>query len=122
MRKVGQDAIGKLEQGLLDSESSLVTTASRIAASVAAALAGTTTIPDLPKLGAELTLPAPVNPASSKVIPIANAKQQQQQTTTAPASVPKIEQNLTINSPTPLTPSEVARQTKNASRQLVMEW
>lgn len=31
-------------------------------------------------------------------------------------------QNVTINSPTPLTPSEVARQTKNASRQLAMEW
>jgi len=31
-------------------------------------------------------------------------------------------QNLTINSPTPLSPSETARQTKNASRQLAMGW
>lgn len=34
----------------------------------------------------------------------------------------KITQNLTINSPIPLTPSETARQVKNASRQLAMGW
>lgn len=33
-----------------------------------------------------------------------------------------ITQHLTINSPTPLTPSETARQVKNASRQLAMGW
>lgn len=33
-----------------------------------------------------------------------------------------ITQNLTINSPIPLTPSETARQVKNASRQLAMGW
>jgi len=33
-----------------------------------------------------------------------------------------IVQNITINSPTPLTPSETARQVKNVSRQLAMEW
>lgn len=34
----------------------------------------------------------------------------------------QITQNITINSPTPLSPSETARQIKNASRQLAMEW
>jgi phage-related tail protein len=33
-----------------------------------------------------------------------------------------ITQNIVINSPTPLTPSETARQIKNASRQLALEW
>jgi len=33
-----------------------------------------------------------------------------------------ITQHITINSPEPLTPSEVARLTKNASKQLAMEW
>ncbi|AEE92513.1 conserved membrane protein of unknown function [Tepidanaerobacter acetatoxydans Re1] len=33
-----------------------------------------------------------------------------------------ITQNITINSPTPLTPAETARQIKNASRQLALEW
>jgi TP901 family phage tail tape measure protein len=33
-----------------------------------------------------------------------------------------ITQNITINSPTPLTPAETARQMKNASRQLALEW
>lgn len=33
-----------------------------------------------------------------------------------------VTQHITINSPDPLTPSEVARQTKNASQQLAMEW
>lgn len=33
-----------------------------------------------------------------------------------------ITQNITVISPSPLSPSEVARQTKNASRQLAMEW
>ena len=31
-------------------------------------------------------------------------------------------QNITINSPTPLTPAETARRIKNASRQLALEW
>lgn len=31
-------------------------------------------------------------------------------------------QNITINSPTPLTPSEIARQIKNTSRQMALEW
>lgn len=31
-------------------------------------------------------------------------------------------QNITINSPTPLNPSEVARQNKNAMRKLALEW
>ena len=31
-------------------------------------------------------------------------------------------QNIVINSPTPLSPSETARQIKNASRQLAMGW
>ncbi len=34
----------------------------------------------------------------------------------------QITQNITINSPTPLSPSETAREIKNASRQLAMEW
>ena len=33
-----------------------------------------------------------------------------------------ITQNIVINSPTPLTPAETARQIKNASRQLALEW
>ncbi len=33
-----------------------------------------------------------------------------------------ITQNITINSPTPLTPSEIARKNLQASRQLAMEW
>ena len=33
-----------------------------------------------------------------------------------------IVQNITINSPTPLTPSEIARQIKNTSRQMALEW
>ena len=33
-----------------------------------------------------------------------------------------ITQNITINSPTPLTPAETARRIKNASRQLALEW
>ena len=33
-----------------------------------------------------------------------------------------ITQHLTINSPTELSPSETARQIKNASRNLAMEW
>jgi phage-related protein len=33
-----------------------------------------------------------------------------------------ITQHITINSPKPLSPSETARQVKNASRQLAMEW
>lgn len=33
-----------------------------------------------------------------------------------------ITQHIVINSPTPLTPSETARQIKNASRQLALEW
>jgi TP901 family phage tail tape measure protein len=33
-----------------------------------------------------------------------------------------ITQNITISSPTPLTPAETARQIKNASRQLALEW
>ncbi len=33
-----------------------------------------------------------------------------------------ITQNITINSPAPLTPAETARQIKNASRQLALEW
>ena len=40
-------------------------------------------------------------------------------TSTRPGTVT---QYITINSPTPLTPSEVARQIKNASRRLAMEW
>ena len=31
-------------------------------------------------------------------------------------------QNITINSPTPLTSSEIARQIKNASRQMALDW
>ncbi|WP_431602540.1 phage tail protein [Ruminiclostridium papyrosolvens] len=34
----------------------------------------------------------------------------------------EIIQNITINSPTPLTPSEIARQIKNTSRQMALEW
>lgn len=34
----------------------------------------------------------------------------------------QVVQHITIESPTPLTPSEVARQTKNATRALAMEW
>lgn len=34
----------------------------------------------------------------------------------------EIIQNITINSPTPLTPAETARRIKNASRQLALEW
>ena len=33
-----------------------------------------------------------------------------------------IHQNITIHSPTPLTPAETARRIKNASRQLALEW
>lgn len=33
-----------------------------------------------------------------------------------------ITQHITINTPTPLTPAETARQIKNASRQLALEW
>jgi TP901 family phage tail tape measure protein len=33
-----------------------------------------------------------------------------------------ITQNITINSPNPLTPAETARRIKNASRQLALEW
>jgi len=33
-----------------------------------------------------------------------------------------VTQHITINSPTPLTPSEVARKTKQASQHLAMEW
>jgi hypothetical protein len=33
-----------------------------------------------------------------------------------------ITQHITINSPKPLSPSETARQVKNASRQLAMGW
>jgi hypothetical protein len=33
-----------------------------------------------------------------------------------------ITQNIVINSPTPLTPYDTARQIKNASRQLALEW
>lgn len=35
---------------------------------------------------------------------------------------PSITQNITVQSPTPLSPSETARQMKNASRALAMEW
>ena len=34
----------------------------------------------------------------------------------------EIVQNIVINSPKGLTPSETARQVKNASRNLAMEW
>ena len=34
----------------------------------------------------------------------------------------QIVQNITINSPTPLSPSEIARKNLQVSRQLAMEW
>lgn len=47
-------------------------------------------------------------------------------TPTAAASTPAkggdIHQHITINSPTPLTPSEIARKNLQVSRQLAMEW
>lgn len=45
-----------------------------------------------------------------------------QETKKLVGGVQGITQHITINSPTPLSPSEAARRIKNASRQLALEW
>ena len=117
---MGLDAIGKLADGMADAEGPLMDIVSGIVGNVQSAIRNVMAIPEV-GVGDAIALPTPVNPSSSKIIPITNATQQQTVTTT-PAATAQIEQNLTIISPEPLSPSETARLNKNASRQLAMDW
>lgn len=54
------------------------------------------------------------------VIPLTN--QQKESVYSGPDQNRSITQNITINSPSPLSPSEVARKSLQASRKLAMEW
>lgn len=119
MYQVGLDAIDKLEQGMLDSESSLLTTAESIASKVQSVIAAALNIP-------ASSLPDTNAGAAAGQLSLLNSGSGGGGTTTKTGTGVKtgtgnITQNITIISPEPLTPSEVARQTKNASRVLAME-
>jgi hypothetical protein len=57
-------------------------------------------------------------PTGAKVTPLDRANEQSQEKD----PYKSITQNITINSPTPLSPSDIKRNLQQASRQLAMEW
>ncbi len=124
MKKVGSDAIAKLEEGLLSGEDELMATANRIASNIRAVIASaipssidgtsvTFSNADIASGAAALAFSGATGAISAKTT---------KSVSTGTQATGGITQNITILSPDPLSPSEIARQTKNASRQLAMEW